>query len=223
MSSCNLSEPSNPGGPTRPLHSLLSVMATQHALSLPEILSIILAYVHVEQSLFNCMLVNSLWAVEAASIQWANQPPLPRLETISPERQQFYASKVRSCSVDIDPTVGSVLSLVKMRNLAFPRLDAVTLVIPSIAQKYILDENMTHPFLSPTLRKLRIPGYMPYHIREKLLLTIAVRKHFHVNLGILFPASPRDIGRDAGAEASIKRPSIISTIQQRGSPRNIEL
>lgn len=179
-------------------------MATQHALSLPELLSIILAYVHEDQSLFTCMFVNSLWAAEAASIQWADQPPLPRLETIHPERQQYYANKVRNCSIRLDTTVGSVLSFVNMRNLAFPRLDTVKLAMHCTTEDFMLDENMMHPFLPPMLRVLHIPGYMPSHINEKLLSMIAVRKLFHINLSRSFPPSFRSMKWNEGAEASKK-------------------
>ena len=179
-------------------------MATQHALSLPELLSIILAYVHEDQSLFTCMFVNSLWTAEAASIQWADQPPLSRLETIHPKRQQYYANKVRNCSIRLDTTIGSVLSFVNMRNLAFPRLDTVKLTMHCTTEDFILDENMMHPFLPPTLRILHIPGYMPSHINEKLLPMIAVRKLFHINLSRLFPLSFRSVKWNGGAEASKK-------------------
>ena len=179
-------------------------MATQHALSLPELLSIILAYVHEDQSLFTCMFVNSLWAAEAASIQWADQPSLHRLETIHPKRQQYYANKVRNCSIRLDTTVGSVLSFVNIRNLAFPRLDTVKLAMHCTTEDFMLDENMMHPFLPPMLRVLHIPGYMPSHINEKLLPMIAVRELFHINLSRSFLLSFRSMKWNGGAEVSKK-------------------
>ena len=160
------------------------------------------------------MFVNSLWAAEAASIQWADQPPLPRLETIHPERQQYYANKVRNCSIRLDTTVGSVLSFVNMRNLAFPRLDTVKLAMHYTTEDFMLDEDMMHPFLPPVLRVLHIPGYMPSHINEKLLSMIAVRKLFHINSSRSFPPSFRSMKWNEGAEASKKWLLGPSALQQ---------
>ncbi|KAF2498266.1 hypothetical protein BU16DRAFT_288469 [Lophium mytilinum] len=104
--------------------------AAQHVLALPELLSTILQHVHDDQPLLNCMLVNSLWEYESTTIQWTEVGELP-LENVHPERQQYYADKVRKCSVpivDVEDGANTTLSLVKHRSLVFPRLKSVKVI-----------------------------------------------------------------------------------------------
>jgi hypothetical protein len=162
--------------------------AAQHVLALPELLSTILQYVHAEQSLFKCMRVNSVWQHEATTLQWADLPRLCRLNTIHPQRQQYYANKVQSCSVTLDDDDFMFLDF-KYRAIAFPRLRSVEFRLERGLSNCPFDLTLLHPFLPSTVRRIELSVQNVEQLKIVLDL-VAVREDFvHVHSTIIFAIS----------------------------------
>ncbi|KAI9696821.1 MAG: hypothetical protein M1836_005183 [Candelina mexicana] len=122
-------------------------------LELPELVAATLQYITDPRDLRACILVNKLWASEATTLLWEDNPPIKAFVDIpafkEPERLQLYAKKVRKFTLNADDARYNHL----FAYTEFPRLE--TIVLDSSPYNEV--ETLL-PFLQPSLRKFFIYG-----------------------------------------------------------------
>ncbi|KAH7055927.1 hypothetical protein B0J12DRAFT_656271 [Macrophomina phaseolina] len=104
---------------------------------------------HTAFRLSQFALVNKLWADEATEMIWAHLDELAPLERVKPERRQYYAAKIRSLKVVLDPR--SPPATACLSGLALPRLREVELM-------FYYDATLQHipPVLTSEVRAVTV-------------------------------------------------------------------
>lgn len=94
-------------------------------------------------------LVNKLWADEVTEMIWAHLDELKPLERVKCHRRQYYAAKIRTLKVVLDPS--SPPATACLSGLALPRLREVELM-------FYYDATLQHipPVLTPNVRAVTV-------------------------------------------------------------------
>ena len=127
-------------------------MSTAHqVLKLPETVHAILSNLHQKRDLFAGLQVNTLWAEEATTVLWSDEPPISALVAVheQSDRLDYYAQKVKRLDFAGDDNSYHHLFV----NTSFPRLEEI-----SLDSSDDNSEDVLLQYLQPRLRQLEFYG-----------------------------------------------------------------
>lgn len=138
--------------------------ACSQALGLPEIVAAILEQLKNYRDLFAAVQVNKLWADEATTILWRDDPPIQTIGRIGDvEKLQYYANKIRHLWGHTPPATWT-----DSHRLQYPRLSYLSTHIDDDEG----EQSVLH-YLRPSLR--RIACYWSKPISDSILMQIEAR------------------------------------------------